>query len=117
MSKITKDKLTGSNFSQWNKTIRIYFRSIAKDDHLNEEPHDSKEWLRDDQIFLLNDICKDFCRAELNKQSLQTYCMQFNKMYEELNIILPFSPDVKVQQNQREKMAVLSFLAWSGSTI
>ena len=33
------------------------------------------------------------------------------KTYEELNTLLPFSPDVKVQQAQREKVAVMGFLA------
>lgn len=38
MSKIIDDKLTGSNFSQWSKTIWIYLHSIAKDNHLIEDP-------------------------------------------------------------------------------
>lgn len=38
MSKITEDKLTGSNFSQWSKTIRIYLHSTTKDNHLIEDP-------------------------------------------------------------------------------
>ena len=33
------------------------------------------------------------------------------KRHEELNVLLPFSPNVKVQQVQREKMIVVSFLA------
>ena len=33
------------------------------------------------------------------------------KRHEELNVLLPFSPDVKVQQDQREKMAVMGLLA------
>ena len=37
--------------------------------------------------------------------------MDYKKTYEELNTLLPFSPDVKVQQAQREKMAVMGFLA------
>ncbi|XP_021676549.2 uncharacterized protein LOC110661992 [Hevea brasiliensis] len=36
--------------------------------------------------------------------------MEFKKVYEELNILLPFNPNVKVQQAQREQMAVMSFL-------
>ena len=31
--------------------------------------------------------------------------------YEELNVLLPFNSDVKVQQDQLEKMAVMGFLA------
>ena len=33
------------------------------------------------------------------------------KRHEESNVILPFSPDVKVQEDQREKMTVTGFLA------
>ena len=33
------------------------------------------------------------------------------KRHEELNVLLPFSLDVKVQQDQQEKMAVMGFLA------
>ena len=37
--------------------------------------------------------------------------MDYKKTYEELNVFLLFTPDVKVQQDQREKMAVMGFLA------
>ena len=37
--------------------------------------------------------------------------MDYKKTYEELNTLLPFSPNVKIQQAQREKMAVMGFLA------
>ena len=33
------------------------------------------------------------------------------KRHEELNMLLHISPDVKVQQAQREKMAIMGFLA------
>ena len=36
--------------------------------------------------------------------------MDYKKAYEELNTLLPFSLDIKVQQAQREKMAVMGFL-------
>ncbi|XAR62548.1 hypothetical protein NMG60_11017345 [Bertholletia excelsa] len=36
--------------------------------------------------------------------------MEFKRIYEELNVLLPFSLDVKVQQPQQEQMAVMSFL-------
>ena len=38
VSKITEHKLNGSNYIEWSKTIKIYQRSVAKDDHLTEEP-------------------------------------------------------------------------------
>ena len=37
--------------------------------------------------------------------------MAYKKIHEELNMIIPFSPDVKVQQSQREQMEVMGFLA------
>ena len=37
--------------------------------------------------------------------------MDFKRTYEELNMLLPFSIDVTIQQTQREKLTVMSFLA------
>ena len=37
--------------------------------------------------------------------------MDYKKTYEELNMLLPFSPYVKVQQAQWEQMAMMGFLA------
>ena len=37
--------------------------------------------------------------------------MAYKKIHEELNMLMPFSPNVKVQQSQREHMAVMGFLA------
>ena len=56
MSKITEDKLTGLNYSDWSKTIRLYLRSIRMASHLEKDPSidDSKErWLEDDACFFL----------------------------------------------------------------
>ena len=154
MSKITEYKLTGSNYLEWSKTIRLYLRSISKDNHLTDNPPTDdtlKDWLRDDArlflqirnsidhevVSLINhceyvkklmeyleflysgkgnlsrvyEVCKQFYRPEQNDQSLQSYFMNFKKMYEELNVLLPFSADIRVQQSQREKMAIMSFLA------
>ena len=45
MTKITEDKLTGPNYLEWSKTIRIYVKSICMGDHLTKDPpaDDSKE--------------------------------------------------------------------------
>ena len=56
MSKIMEDKLTGQNYSEWSKTIRLYLRSIRMAIHLNKDPptDDSKErWLEDDACLFL----------------------------------------------------------------
>ena len=56
MSKITKDKLTGPNYSNLSKTVRLYSRSICMASHFDKDPptDDSKErWLEDDaRLFL-----------------------------------------------------------------
>ena len=56
MSKITEDKLTGLNYSDWSKTIRLYLRSIRMTSYLDKDPptDDSKDlWLEDDaRLFL-----------------------------------------------------------------
>ena len=56
MSKITEDKLTGLNYSDWSKTIHLYLRSIRLANHLDKDPpmDDSKDqWLEDDaRLFL-----------------------------------------------------------------
>ena len=56
MSKITEYKLNESNFIDWSKTIRVYLRSIEKDNHLmDDSPTNNTKhaWLRDDaRLFL-----------------------------------------------------------------
>ena len=56
------------------------------------------------------DICRAFYRIGKQDRSLIELFMDYKKTYEELNTLLPFSLDVKVQQTQREKMAVMDFL-------
>ncbi|RVW24990.1 Retrovirus-related Pol polyprotein from transposon TNT 1-94 [Vitis vinifera] len=154
VSKITEHKLNGSNYIEWSKTIKIYLRSVAKDDHLTEEPpndHTRKLWMQDDaRLFLqmknsinsdivgllshcefvkelmdyldflysgkgnvsrMYDVWNAFHCPEKGAKSLTAYFMDFKKVYEELNALMPFSPDVRVQQAQREQMAVMSFLS------
>lgn len=57
------------------------------------------------------EVCKAFYHSEKEAKSLTTYFMEFKKAFEELNVLLPFSADIKVQQAQREQMAIMSFLA------
>ncbi|XP_071933223.1 uncharacterized protein [Coffea arabica] len=154
MSKITDHKLNNSNYLDWSKTVRLYLRSIDKNNHLTDDPPKDgsrQTWLREDTrlflqiwnsidsevISLINhckfvkelmeyleflysgkgnisriyDVCQAFYRAEKQDKSIITYFMNFKKTYEELNLLLPFSFDVKVQQTQREQMAIMSFLA------
>ena len=55
------------------------------------------------------DVCRAFYRSEKQHRSLMECFMDYKKTYEELNVLLQ-GPDVKVQQDQREKMAVMGFL-------
>ncbi|XP_034899590.1 uncharacterized protein [Populus alba] len=49
--------------------------------------------------------------AQRSKTGLTEYFMDFKRVYEEPNSLLPFSTDVKTQQSQCEQIAVMSFLA------
>ena len=56
MSKITKDKLTGLNYLEWSKTIRIYVRRVRIGRHLTKDPptDDSKEqWMEEDACLFI----------------------------------------------------------------
>ena len=44
------------------------------------------------------EVCQAFYRAEKGDISLTNYFMDFKKIHEELNMLLPFSADVKIQQ-------------------
>ncbi|KAK2965746.1 hypothetical protein RJ640_003284 [Escallonia rubra] len=152
LSKIAENKLNGTNYLDWSKTVRIYIRSIDKDDHLSSDPptDDTKRlWLREDARLILQirnsidseilglinhcefvkelmdyleflysgkgnisriyDVCRAFYRPEKETKTLTAFFMDFKKTYEELNMLLPFSKDIKVQQAQREQMAAMSF--------
>ncbi|KAK2966743.1 hypothetical protein RJ640_001067 [Escallonia rubra] len=146
-------KKCSANNKDWSKTVRIYMRSIDKDDHLSSDPptDDTKRlWLREDARLILQirnsidseilglinhcefvkelmdyleflysgkgnisriyDVCRAFYRPEKETKTLTTFFMDFKKTYEEWNMLLPFSKDIKVQQAQREQMAAMSFL-------
>ena len=55
------------------------------------------------------DVCKAFYRSEKQDQSLTEFFMDYKKIYEELNMLRPFSRDVKAQQSQREQITIMGF--------
>ncbi|KAK2990759.1 hypothetical protein RJ640_003827 [Escallonia rubra] len=61
-------------------------------------------------ISRIYDVCRAFYRPEKETKTLTTFFMDFKKTYEELKMLLLFSSDIKVQQAQREQMAMRSFL-------
>ena len=42
------------------------------------------------------DVCRAFIALRNKIDRLQNFFMDYKKTYEELNVLLPFSPDVKV---------------------
>ena len=38
LTKITDSKLNESNYLDWSRKIRVYLRSVEKDDHLIQDP-------------------------------------------------------------------------------
>ena len=56
VTRITDNKLDGSNFFEWSKTVRIYLRSIGKASHLEDDPPTDgtkDQWLQNDaRLFL-----------------------------------------------------------------
>ena len=62
------------------------------------------------EIFLASSMCVELFIALRNKIGRLGNFSWTIKRHEELNVLLPFSPDVKLQQDQREKMAVMGFL-------
>ena len=57
------------------------------------------------------DVCRVFYHVEKQDRSLTELFTDYKKTYEEMNILLPFRLNVKVQQTHREKMAMMGFLA------
>ena len=58
MSKLTKDKVIGPNYSYLSKTIRLYLRSISMVNHLDKDPpiDDSKERRLDNDVHVFLQI-------------------------------------------------------------
>ncbi|KAF9664308.1 hypothetical protein SADUNF_Sadunf16G0004800 [Salix dunnii] len=95
MSKITEHKLNSSNYLDWSKTEFMEYLDFLYSGEGN--------------ISCIYEVCKAFYRAKEHDRSLTGYFMDFKGIYEELNMLLPFSPDVKIQQSQRKKMTIMSF--------
>ena len=52
----------------------------------------------------------NFYRSKKQDWLLIEFFMDYKKTYDELNVFLSFRLDVKVQQDQLEKMVVMGFL-------
>ncbi|KAJ9542902.1 LOW QUALITY PROTEIN: hypothetical protein OSB04_029408 [Centaurea solstitialis] len=148
-TRLTDNKLNGSNFFEWSKTVRLYIRGMGMASHLTSDPptdNNQDPWLQQDahlfvqiinsiepsvsslvthceyvkelmdylnfmfsgqsNISRIYDTCKSFHRGEQQDRSLTTYTMEFKKMYEEMNALLPLSTDMKAM----EQIAVISYL-------
>ena len=66
-----------------------------------------------EQVYRMFEVCMQFFHAEQKVESVTSYFMYLKKIIAELSLLLPFSLDVKVQQAQREKMAIMIFFEWT----
>ena len=120
---LTKDPPTDASKEQWmEEDARLYLqiRNSINSEVIGSITHyefvkelmDYLEFLyfRKRNISRIFEV-QGFHRFEKQDMSLTAHFMEFKKTYEELNMLLPFSSDIKVQQTQREQMAVMSFLA------
>ncbi|KAA3461039.1 gag-pol polyprotein [Gossypium australe] len=64
-----------------------------------------------DNFSRMYEVCQMFYHPEEHDKSLTSYFMDFKRVYEELNVLFPFSSNVKVQQSQQEQMAIMSFFS------
>lgn len=53
---------------------------------------------------------KAFYHAQKQGWILSASLIDFKRVYEKLNVLISFNPDVKTQQGQPEQIAVISFL-------
>ena len=57
------------------------------------------------------DLSSQYFQLQQNNSSVTDYFASFKRLVEELNSVLPITTDAKTQQEQREQMAVMKFLA------
>ena len=83
MSKITKDKLNGLNYSDLSKIIHLYLRSIRTISHLDKDPttYDSKEWWLENDARLFQKI-RNFIDSKV--LALINHCNFVKKLIEYL---------------------------------
>ncbi|KAJ9544458.1 hypothetical protein OSB04_024165 [Centaurea solstitialis] len=84
--RLTDNKLNGSNFFEWSKTIRIYLRSMGKASHLKSEPpkgNDSDSWLQTDARLYLQIINT----IEPSLSSLVSHCEYVKDLMEYLEFL------------------------------
>ena len=121
---LTKDPLTDDSKEQWmEEDARLYLHICNSIDSEVIDLINHCEFVKNLMDYLeflyfgkgnvsrIFEVCKAFHRPVKQDRSLTAHFMEFKKMYEELNMLLPFSAIIKVQQTQREQMAVMSFLA------
>ncbi|KAL7090617.1 hypothetical protein ACP275_12G052600 [Erythranthe tilingii] len=112
MSKITDHKLNGSNYLDWSKSVRLYLQSIDKDNHMVDPPKDEYRRISysiDNEVIELMDYLGFLYSGKGDISRIYEVYKAFYQLMR--NMLLPFSSNVKVQQQQRDQMAVMSFLA------
>ncbi|KAI3417749.1 FAD-binding PCMH-type domain-containing protein [Psidium guajava] len=65
-------------------------------------------------ISRIYELSQEFHRSESKGRSIDQYFADFNRMYEELNALLPISSDAEQMRLQREQLVVMNFLGGLG---
>ena len=65
-------------------------------------------------IYKIYELSQEFHRFESKGCSIDQYFADFNRMYEELNALLPISSNAEQMQLQREQLAVMNFIGGLG---
>ena len=106
---LTKDSPTDGLKEQWmeeNACLYLQIRNSIDNEVIGlinhcvfvKELMDYLEFLysRKGSVSQIFEVCKAFHRPEKHDRSLTTHFMEFKKTYEELNMLLSFSANVKV---------------------
>ena len=109
-SHLTKDPPTDDSKDRWLENDACFFLQIRNSidgkvltliNHYEfvKELMDYLEFVYSGKgnISCIFDVCRAFYCSEKQDWSLKEFFMDYKKTYEELNVLLPFSPNVKVQ--------------------
>ncbi|GAB2281501.1 hypothetical protein Dimus_039473 [Dionaea muscipula] len=64
-----------------------------------------------DNMNRLYDVSQSFFRPQFGESSLGKYFASFKRIYEEFNILMPITTKITEMQQQREQLAIISFLS------
>ncbi|KAJ9558057.1 hypothetical protein OSB04_012671, partial [Centaurea solstitialis] len=110
-SHFTSEHPTGNDYDSWLQSdARLYLQIINTIEPSVSSLVSHCEYVKDlieyleflysgrSNISRIYTVCKSFHRGEQQDRSLTNYVMEFKKVYEELNSLLPLSADVKAMK-------------------